>query len=165
MPIKHEIIVLSQVQIPAVLPPLPASKHTHTRYLNLVLQPPLILQSHKLLNHLVQRDNLTTLLALLIISVPNINSPVLALLGTNDDDEVVQRELRSADLLLHGVARDVDVGVETLGAETLLDFLDVVVDSGHDGDDHDLAGGDPEGPAAGEVLGEDTVRCVSIMFD
>ena len=139
--------------------------HTRTKHSDLILQPPLVLQLDKLLNDLIQRDNLTTLLALLIISVPDVDSPVLALLGTNHDDEVVQRKLSSADLLLHGVARDVDVGVEALGAEACLDFLDVVVDGGHDGDDHNLAGGDPEGPATGKVLGEDTVGRVSIAFD
>lgn len=126
--------------------------------LNRVLNPPLIPQLDQLLHRLIKRHNLTSLLRRLIISVSPIDRTLLLLLGADDHDEVVQRQLRSADLLLHRVARHVDVGVEFLRAQDGLHFTHVVVGRRHDGDDHDLARGEPEGPAAGEVFGYDAAK-------
>lgn len=136
-------------------PCYPHDGHAQMIHLELILQPPLIPQGNQLLHHLIQRNNLPSLLAFLIIPIPHISSLILLLLCTHHNDEIVQRELRGANFLLHRVAADVDVGVEAFGAEARLDFFNVIVYGGHDRDDHDLAGGDPEGPAAGEVLGED----------
>jgi len=89
----------------------------------------------------------------LIIPIPNIHRPAIPLLSPHHKNEIIQLQLARTNLLLHRVARDVDVGVETFGSEYGLHVLDVVVYGGHDGDDEDLAGGEPEGPAAGEVFG------------
>lgn len=132
--------------------------HTGTR-LDRVIDSPLIPQLDQLLDGLIERHNLATLLGSLVIAVPPVDGAVLLLLSTDDHDVVVQSQLRSADLLLHGVSADVDVGVDVLLAERGLDLLDVVVGAGHDGNDHDLARRQPEWPATGEVLGEDAAGC------
>lgn len=129
--------------------PHPSSLH----FLHRILNPPLIPEQHQLPHRLIQWHNLAALLTRLIIPIPPVHSAVRLLLRTHDDDVIVQRQLRGADLLLHGVAADVDVGVDVLLAQYGLHFFDVVDCAGHDGDDHDLAWGEPEGPAAGEVFG------------
>jgi hypothetical protein len=124
------------------------------RLLKRTAQSPLIPQALHELNSLVNRHELTHLLGLRDITVTDVDRTALLLLRTNNHDEVVLRELASADLLLHGVAGDIDVGVEVVRAELLLELLAVVVGAGHDGDDEDLAGREPEGPLTAEVLGE-----------
>jgi len=52
------------------------------------------------------------------------------------------------------VAADVDVNVQLVALEDLLQLLNVVVDSRHDGNDQNLAGADPEGPLAAEMFNE-----------
>jgi hypothetical protein len=128
------------------LPPTPSIP------LNLVVQTPLIPQLDQLLHRLIERHNLPALLRRLVIPIPPIHSARTLFLRANYHDEIVQRQLRRANLLLHRISTDVDVGVESLFAQHGLHFLDVVVCTGHYGDDHDLAGGQPEGPAAREVF-------------
>jgi hypothetical protein len=46
--------------------------------------------------------------------------------------------------------------VEMAFAEGSLDFLDIIVCTRHDGNDHDLTRREPERPSTGEVLCKDT---------
>jgi hypothetical protein len=59
-----------------------------------------------------------------VVAITNINSARISLLRTQHEDKVVQRKLTSANLLLHGVAAEIGVGVEALLAELLLNGLD-----------------------------------------
>jgi hypothetical protein len=128
----------------------------HVQNLNLVLNVTLIPQLDELLYRLIKRYNDTSLLCLLVVTVPPVNSPSLLFLGTDDHDEVIKCKLCCADLLLHGVAADIDIGMKVMFAECSLHFLDVVVGAWHDRNDHDLARREPERPSTGKVLCEDT---------
>lgn len=71
-------------------------------------------------------------------------------------NEVVLRQLARADLLLHGVATDVDVDIQLVAIKNPLQFLHVVIDRRHNRHNQDLAGADPERPLATKVLNQDT---------
>lgn len=64
--------------------------------------------------------------------------------------------MSSTDLLLHGITTDVNVGIQLVFTQKLLQLLDIVVHSRHDGDNENLARADPEGPLATIVLDQDT---------
>ena len=63
--------------------------------------------------------------------------------------------LSIADLLLEGGLAKINVGVEALGVEPIADLLAEVVEVGVDGDEHHLAGAEPQRPLAAVVLAED----------
>ena len=107
-------------------------------YLNFVLCSSLIPQLNELLNGLIKRNNLTTLLRSLVITVSPVDGPCLLLFSTDDHNKIVKSQLCCTDLLLHSVAADVDVSVDVLLAKGSLDLLDIVVGTRHDGNDHDL---------------------------
>jgi hypothetical protein len=103
-------------------------------------KPPLVPQRLHKLNSLINRHELAHLLSLRNVAVADVHRAALLLLCADDHDEVVLRELTGANLLLHGVAGDVNIGVEVVRAELLLQLLAVVVGAGHDGHDENLAG-------------------------
>lgn len=72
------------------------------------------------------------------------------------ENEVVLGQLSSTDLLLHGVAADVNVHVHLVVAENTLQLLDVVVHSGHDRHDENLSRAEPERPLSAKVLNKNT---------
>lgn len=81
------------------------------------------------------------------------------------EDEVVLLKLSSTDLLLHGVAAEVDVHVQLIAAENRLQLLNVVVDSRHDRHDQDLTRADPERPLATEVLDQNSKETLKTADD
>lgn len=85
--------------------------NTHHQFINhpivisasnhLVLKSPLVVQALQLLNGLLQRNELAHLLRGWVVTVTDVDGAGIAFLGAQDEDEVVQRELTCADLLLH----------------------------------------------------------------
>ena len=134
-------------------------------YLKAVDQSTLLAQLAELLAGLVKRNNDTSGLTGGIIAVTDVERARLLLLGTDNENEVVLRQLTRADLLLQSVSTDIDVGVELVVPEDLLHLLGVVVDSRHDRDDKNLARADPEGPLASEVLRNDTEETLETAND
>ena len=115
----------------------------------------LVAQLDKSLESVLDGDELTHLLRLRDIAVTDVDGARLLFLCANDENEVVLRELARSNLLLHGVASNVNIDVHTLLAEQSLELEDIVVCRRHDGDDEDLAGRKPERPLSGKVLGQD----------
>jgi hypothetical protein len=62
------------------------------------------------------------------------------------------------NLLLQGVATDVNIDVQFVALEDLLHLLSIIVDRGHDGHNQDLARAHPERPLAGKVLSQDSCK-------
>mmetsp|Transcript_18040 Transcript_18040/g.39406 ORF Transcript_18040/g.39406 Transcript_18040/m.39406 type:complete len:245 (+) Transcript_18040:158-892(+) len=100
-----------------------------------------------------------------VVPRAHVHRPLLRLLLAHHQYVVVLRELRLADLLLHLLVGEVAVHMEArLPAHRLhrQRVLGGVVGDGHD---HDLAGGEPEGPFPGEVLGEDGDHALHAAHD
>ena len=76
--------------------------------------------------------------------------------GVRTKDEVVLCQLSTANLLLHGVAANVNVDIVLVISEDLLQFLHVIVHRGHDGDDQDLTWTKPVRPFAAKMLDQDS---------
>lgn len=68
---------------------------------HLILEPPLLHQPLQLLHRVLQRHKLAHLLSRRIVAVADIDGTRITFLRAEDEDEVVQRQLTGADLLLH----------------------------------------------------------------
>ncbi len=75
---------------------------------------------------------------------------------THDEDEIGLGEGRIANLLLEGVSTCVNFHVKFVGSENRFDLFGVLVQLGHNWNNDDLAGRNPEGPFASKVLDQDT---------
>jgi len=100
-----------------------------------------------------------------VVSVTKVHATAVPLLGTHNEDEVVLAELTSSDLLLQGVAANVNINVQLVTLEELLELIHVVVKCGDDRDDEDLTGAEPEWPLAAKVLGQDTQESLEATND
>lgn len=85
--------------------------------------------------------------------------------GLLTKDEVVLGQLSGTDLLLESVTADVDVDIQLVIAQNLLQFLDIIVDGRHDGNNQDLSRAYPEGPLATKVLDQNTQEALEATND
>lgn len=128
-------------------------------------QSPLLPQRPELLADLVERNHHALFLGSRVITVADVNRAALLFGSTNNEDEVILLKLSSTDLLLHGVAAEVDVHIQLIAAENRLQLLDVVVDSRHDGHNQNLTRADPERPLATEVLNQNSKETLETADD
>mmetsp|Transcript_5067 Transcript_5067/g.9371 ORF Transcript_5067/g.9371 Transcript_5067/m.9371 type:complete len:558 (-) Transcript_5067:471-2144(-) len=89
-----------------------------------------------------------------IIAGPHIDRLLIPLLLPHHQDIVVLGQLRLPDLLLHFAVGHIGIREHAIGPEHAPDFLGVLGTCFADGDDHDLAGIEPEGPLGCVVFGQ-----------
>lgn len=77
-------------------------------------------------------------------------------LGELTEYEVILGQLRVANLLLQGVAAQINIDIHLLLLEDGLDLFGVRVKANAHRHNHDLSRAQPERPPSGKVLGQDT---------